>query len=95
MGVGGVGKWVDVFDAQLEGAAGDAVEDVFGAGFEIGGRGDVVLHGWARDVEGTHGREADEIEGRDCSARAAEEDHEATGAEALERLLEGGLPTES
>ena len=91
VGVGGVGEWVDVFEAELEGAAGYAVEDVFGAGFEVGGGGDVVLHGGAGDVERAHGGEADEVEGWDGSAGSAEEDHEAAGAEALEGLLEGGF----
>ena len=31
----GVGERVDVFEAEFEGAAGDAVEDIFGADFEV------------------------------------------------------------
>ncbi len=61
------------------------------AGFEIGAGSDVVLEGGAGDVEGAHGGEADEIEGRNGSAGSAEEDEEAAGAEALEGVLEGGF----
>jgi hypothetical protein len=86
-----VREWVDVLDAELEGAVGDCVEDSFGAGFEFGAGGDVVLERGAGDEEGAHGGEADEIEGRDGSAGSAEECEEAAGAQALERLLEGGL----
>ncbi len=91
VGVGGVGERVNVLEAELEGAVGYALEDVFGAGLEIGRRRDVVLHGGAGDVEGAHGGEADEVEGWDGSAGSAEEDHEAARAEALEGLLEGGF----
>ena len=91
MGVGGVGEGVDMFEAELEGSVGYAVEDVFDAGLEIGRRGDVVLHGGAGDVERAHGGETDEVEGRDGTAGTAEENHEAARAEALEGLLEGGF----
>ena len=80
-----------MFGAELEGAVGDAAKDVFGAGFEISACGDVVLHGGAGDVEGSHGGEADEVEGWDGSAGSAEEDQEAARPEALEGLLECGL----
>ncbi len=91
VGVGGVGERVDVLEAELEGAVGYAVEDVFGAGLEFGASGDVILEGRTSDVERTHGGETDEIEGWDCAAGSAEEDEQAAGAEALERLLEGGF----
>ena len=65
VGVGGVGEGVDVFEAEFEGAVGYGVEDVFGAGFEVGAGGDVVLEGGTGDVERAHGGEADEVEGWD------------------------------
>src|SRR5580698_6977811 len=89
MCVGCVGERIDVFEAKLEGAVGHAIEDVFGAGFEVSGGGDIVLHGGASDAERAHRGEADEVEGWDGSAGSAEEDHEAARAEALEGLLEG------
>src|ERR1700738_2389915 len=91
VGVAGIGERIDVFEAEFEGAVGYAVEDVFDTGLEVGGRGDVILHGWAGDVEGAHGGEADEVEAWDGAAGSAEEDHESAGAEALEGLLGGGF----
>lgn len=91
MGRRGVGEWVDVLYAKPEGVVGDCIEDLFGAVFEFGAGGDVVLEGGAGDVEGAHGGETDEVEGRDGSAGATEENDEAAGAKALERLLEGGF----
>ena len=46
VGVGGVGERVDVFEAELEGAVGYAVEDVFGAGFEFGAWWRCSPSGW-------------------------------------------------
>ena len=43
------------------------------------------------DVERAHGGEANEVEGWNGSAGAAEEDDDAARAQTLERLLEGGL----
>jgi len=91
VGLCGVGEGVDVLDAELEGAVGDCVEDSFGAGFEFGAGGDVVPECGASDEEGAHGGEADEVEGRYGSAGSAKESEEASGAKALERLLEGGF----
>ncbi len=43
--LGGVGEWIDVFDAELQGAVGYSIEDVFGAGFEVSAGSDVVFEG--------------------------------------------------
>ena len=91
MGLGGVGEAVGLVDAELESALGDAVEDFGGAGFEVRAGGDVVLEGGAGDVERAHGREADEVEGRDGAGGCAEEDEGAAGLERGEGGFKGGL----
>ena len=84
MGLGGFGEGVGVLDAEFERSGGYLVEDVCGAGFEVGAGSDVVLEGGAGDEEGAHGGEANEIEGRNGSAGSAEEDHGTARSEAGE-----------
>ena len=91
MGVGGAVEGVGVFEAEFEGAGGDGVEDVGGAGEEVGAGGDVVLEGGSGDEEGAELREADEVEGRDGAGGTTEEGEKSAGLETEEGLVEGGL----
>ena len=91
MGLGGRAEGVGVGDAELEGAVGHPGEDVAGALFEVFAGGDVVLERGPRDVEGAHGGEADEVEGRNGAGGSAEEDKGAAGAEAAQGGFKGGF----
>jgi hypothetical protein len=91
VGLCGVCEGVGVGHTDVKSAIGDPAEDVAGSLLEISAEMDVVLESGAGNVEGAHGGEADEIEGRDGAGGSAEEDERAAGAKTLERLLNGGL----
>ncbi len=80
-----------MFAAKLEGAIGDGIEDVAGAGLEFFAGGDVVPERGAGYDRANPGREADEVEGWDCAAGASEEHHSSAWAQTGEGLLEGGF----
>src|SRR5580658_892370 len=85
------GERVSVADPHLELPCCNPGEDIVRAALEFGAGLHVVFERGARDVERAHGRKTDEVKRRDGTAGAAVERHEAPRAQALERVLEGGL----
>jgi hypothetical protein len=84
-----------VFKTEFEGVIGDGIEDCAGAEFKFFAGGDVISEGGTGDKERAEGGELDEIEGRDGTAGAAEEDQGSAGRRTSRDFSKVVLPTES
>jgi hypothetical protein len=87
----GIGERISMLDAKFKFAGGDPAQNIVGAMLEFLTSSDVVNESWAGEEQRAFLRKLDQIEGRHCSARSAEEDKVAAGTEYIEVLVEGVL----